>query len=49
MDKSQEIKEMIKQKYGEIALQDKKTSCCGSACCSTEAYVLNGNISNNQV
>ena len=32
---------MVKQKYSEIALQDKETnqaSCCGSGCCSTEVY-----------
>ncbi len=36
-----QIKELVKQKYGEIALQDKETnqaSCCGSGCCSTEVY-----------
>lgn len=35
------VKEMVKQKYSEIALQDKETnesSCCGSGCCSTEVY-----------
>jgi len=30
-----ETKEMVKQKYSEIALQG--TSCCGSGCCATEA------------
>ncbi len=41
MDKSAEIKEMVKQKYSEIALQDSNTnasSCCGSGSCSTEVY-----------
>ena len=41
MTKDQEIKEMVKQKYSEIALQDKETnasSCCGSGSCSTEVY-----------
>lgn len=41
MNTEQEIKEMLKQKYGEIALQDKDTnasSCCGSGGCSTEVY-----------
>lgn len=36
-----EIKELVKQKYSEIALQDKATnssSCCGSGCCSSEVY-----------
>lgn len=35
------VKEMVKQKYSEIALQDKETnasSCCGSGCCSDEVY-----------
>lgn len=35
------LKELVKQKYSEIALQDKATnesSCCGSGCCSTEVY-----------
>ena len=37
----QDIKEMVRQKYAEIALQDKETnqsSCCGSGCCSDEVY-----------
>lgn len=41
MENSEQIKEMVKQKYGEIALQDKQTnqsSCCGSGSCSTELY-----------
>ena len=36
-----ELKEIVKQKYSEIALQDKavnQASCCGSGCCSTEVY-----------
>jgi len=36
-----ELKELVRQKYSEIALQDKDTnasSCCGSGCCSTEVY-----------
>ena len=36
-----ELKEIVKQKYAEIALQDKETnmsSCCGSGGCSTEIY-----------
>src|ERR1700733_13184246 len=38
-----ELKEMVKQKYSEIALQDKETnrsSCCGSGCCSEEVYSM---------
>src|SRR5665213_1458401 len=41
MQTSEEIKKMVKEKYSEIALQDKETnesSCCGSSCCSTEVY-----------
>ena len=41
MNTNEEIKEMVKQKYAEIALQNQETnasSCCGSGCCSTEVY-----------
>src|SRR5882672_9430563 len=41
MDTAQQMKEIVRQKYSEIALQDKETnqaSCCGSGCCSTEVY-----------
>ncbi|HVM89622.1 MAG TPA: arsenite methyltransferase [Puia sp.] len=41
MQNSQEIKEMVKQKYASIAEQSKEkngSSCCGSGCCSTEVY-----------
>ena len=41
MNTEQELKEIVRQKYSEIALQDKDTnaaSCCGSGCCSTEVY-----------
>ncbi len=43
MQTEAQIKEMVKQKYSEIALQDKDTnasSCCGSGCCSTEVYTI---------
>lgn len=36
-----ELKEMVKVKYAQIAMQDKETnisSCCGSGTCSTEVY-----------
>jgi SAM-dependent methyltransferase len=36
-----QLKEIVKQKYSEIALQDKDTnmsSCCGAGGCSTEVY-----------
>ena len=41
MKTQEQIKEMVRQKYSEIALQDKDTnesSCCGSGCCTTEVY-----------
>lgn len=41
MNTENELKEIVKQKYSEIALQDKEvnqSSCCGSGCCSTEVY-----------
>ncbi len=41
MQTDDQIKEMVKQKYSDIALQDKTTnqaSCCGSGCCSDEVY-----------
>jgi ubiquinone/menaquinone biosynthesis C-methylase UbiE len=41
MNSNEEIKEMVKQKYAEIALQNQETnasSCCGSGGCSTEVY-----------
>ena len=41
METNEQIKEMVKQKYSEIALQDKEnnaSSCCGAGSCSTEVY-----------
>ena len=41
MKTGDQIKEIVKQKYSEIALQDKSTnmsSCCGAGGCSTEVY-----------
>ena len=41
MQTEQELKAIVKQKYSEIALQDKEinqSSCCGSGCCSTDVY-----------
>ncbi len=41
MDNSSQLKDLVRQKYSEIALQDKDTnqaSCCGSGCCSTDVY-----------
>lgn len=37
----EKIKELVREKYSEIALQDKETnasSCCGAGGCSTEVY-----------
>ncbi len=41
MSSDVELKELVKEKYGEIAGQSKSynsSSCCGSGCCSDEAY-----------
>lgn len=41
MQTEKELKEIVKQKYSEIALQDKESnqsSCCGAGGCSTEVY-----------
>jgi len=41
MKTQEQLKEIVRQKYSEIALQDKtdnQASCCGSGCCSTEVY-----------
>jgi arsenite methyltransferase len=41
MQTDEQLKEIVKQKYGEIATQDKGTnqsSCCGAGGCSTEVY-----------
>jgi len=41
MHTNEEIKKMVKDKYSQIALQDKETnqsSCCGAGGCSTEVY-----------
>lgn len=50
MESNTEKKELVKQKYGDIAQQDKRTnesSCCGSGCCSTEVYnIMSDNYSN---
>jgi len=38
-----ELKELVRQKYSEIAQQDKATNqsaCCGAGCCSTEVYTI---------
>lgn len=41
MNHDEQLKELVRHKYSEIALQDKETnasSCCGSGGCSTEVY-----------
>ncbi|MET0245046.1 MAG: arsenite methyltransferase [Flavitalea sp.] len=41
MSTENELKELVKQKYGQIALQNKddnQASCCGAGGCSTEVY-----------
>jgi ubiquinone/menaquinone biosynthesis C-methylase UbiE len=41
MEANDQLKELVRQKYSEIALQDKDAnaaSCCGATCCSTEVY-----------
>ena len=41
MENANELKEIVRQKYSEIALQDRATnqsSCCGAGGCSTEVY-----------
>lgn len=41
MKTNEELKDLVKQKYAEIALQDKAdnaASCCGAGGCSTEVY-----------
>src|SRR5579872_1322132 len=41
METQEQIKDVVRKKYSEIALQDKEineSSCCGSGCCSTEVF-----------
>jgi arsenite methyltransferase len=41
MKSQADVKDLVRQKYAEIALQDKETnqsSCCGAGGCSTEVY-----------
>ena len=49
MSVDNQIKELVRQKYSEIALQDKETnqaSCCGSGGCTTEVYnIMNDDYS----
>ncbi|PWT73716.1 MAG: arsenite S-adenosylmethyltransferase [Bacteroidetes bacterium] len=50
METGEKLKEIVKQKYGEIAQQSKETntsSCCGSGCCSSEVYNIMADEYNN--
>lgn len=41
METQEQLKTLVREKYTEIAMQDKETnqsSCCGSGCCSTDVY-----------
>jgi arsenite methyltransferase len=41
MQTDQQLKDIVREKYAQIATQDKDSnsaSCCGSGCCSTEVY-----------
>src|ERR1700690_3510602 len=43
MKSSENIKQIVKEKYSQIALQDKainESSCCGASCCSSEVYTI---------
>lgn len=49
MKNAEQLKEIVRQKYSEIALQEKEvnqSSCCGSGCCSTDVYnIMNDDYS----
>ena len=41
METAENLKQLVKEKYSEIATQSKEensSSCCGSGCCSNEVY-----------
>lgn len=43
MENNNKLKELVKEKYGEIALQSKEqnqTSCCGAGSCGTGTYTI---------
>lgn len=50
MSTNQHLKDMVREKYSEIALQNKadnQASCCGSGSCSTEVYnIMSDDYSN---
>lgn len=50
METQDKVKEMVRQRYAEIALQDKDSnasSCCGAGGCSTEVYNIMAEDYNN--
>src|SRR5215210_3142156 len=50
METQEQVKELVRQKYSEIALQSKEnnqSSCCGSGCCGTEVYNIMADDYNN--
>lgn len=40
MKKNDKIKEVVKQKYGDIVLLNQKSSCCSSSCCSVDGHSI---------
>jgi arsenite methyltransferase len=41
METSEQIRQLVREKYSEIALQEKEqnlASCCGASCCSSDVY-----------
>jgi len=51
METQDQLKEIVRRKYSEIALQDKATnqsSCCGAGGCSTEVYNIMSDDYSNQ-
>ena len=38
MNNENSIKEIVKEKYGSIAVEKDRNSCCGSGCCNTSNY-----------
>jgi arsenite methyltransferase len=50
MQTDHQLKEVVREKYGQIALQDKDTnasSCCGSGCCSSDvSNIMNDDYNN---
>lgn len=42
MQTSEEIKQVVKEKYGEIAKASKSSGCCGPTCCGDEAGKIVG-------